>query len=430
MKDKKPTLKLEYLATEILLKIMIQLPDLASLDSAIRASPMMFRVFDEYAVEIMEAVLSSGHTHGHIRVIIRVIALIRSSTLPIASLAEFKKRVTLEAMQYRIRKSEDGFAPEVLSKETKSSVLRGILATARTTTCIAVGCLQYYLDIFEALRPSHMLDEGFFFDRAGSVRDGIDAPTPPGHFSPEGRSYDVRKIGPPSWAEEQRVIRACWRVQVLYDLKKAAAHSLLSWPVEDIAVLNSSDSVGLLYDDTIPTIPFDEFVHPHPEFQEINSIVEYTNSTISSARDQIWTATTHREVSRNWPTPKPQRKDWKKLVFTSPGYQFYFRESTFFLTHSEPRPPYSTPLLCFTRFGIAFWAEERISAYGLVTTPNQKGWTKKIWPHFYCYAWQSILSKDEIIALETRTNRRWVRNQASNISRLRRFGVGYRRMDD
>jgi hypothetical protein len=397
MEDKKPTIGLENLAPEILLKVAIQLPDLASLDSALRASPMMFRVFDEYAVEIIEAVLSSGHTHGHIRVIIRVIALIRSSTLPIASLAEFKKRVTLEAMQHRIRKSEDGFAPEMLPKETKSSILRGILATARTITCITIDCLQYYLDNFEALRPSHMLDQGFFFNHAGSVKNGNDTPIPPGHFMPKGRFYDIKKTGPPSWVEEQRVIRACWRVQVFYDLKKAAAHSLLSWPAEDIAVLNSSEPVKLLYDDTIPLIPYDEFVNPHPEFQEINSVVEYTNSTISSASDQIWTAPTHREVSRNWPTPKPQWKDWKKLVFTSPGYQFYFEESVFFLTHSERWPgPYSSPLLCFTRFGIAFWAEERISAHGLLTFPNQKGWTKKDWPHFYCYAWQSILSKERL----------------------------------
>ena len=108
MEDKKPMLNLEYLAPEILLKIIIQLPDLASLDSAVRASPIIFRVFDKYAVEIIEAVLSSGHTDGHIRVTIRVIALIRSSTLPTASLAEFKKRVTMRAMQHRLSKSEDG----------------------------------------------------------------------------------------------------------------------------------------------------------------------------------------------------------------------------------------------------------------------------------------------------------------------------------
>lgn len=95
-----------------------------------------------------------------------------------------------------------GCAPEMLSKGTKSSVLRGILATARTITCIAMDYLQYYLNNFETLRPSHMLDQGFFFNYAGSVGNIDDAPIPPGYFRPEGRIYDIRKVGPPSWVEE------------------------------------------------------------------------------------------------------------------------------------------------------------------------------------------------------------------------------------
>ena len=64
--------KLEILAPELLLGIVTRLPDLISL-CLLRASPAVFRLFDKYAVEIIEAVLSSGFTHHHIQVIIRIV---------------------------------------------------------------------------------------------------------------------------------------------------------------------------------------------------------------------------------------------------------------------------------------------------------------------------------------------------------------------
>jgi hypothetical protein len=44
----------------------------------------------------------------------------------------------------------------------------------------------------------------------------------------EGRDYTLQNTGPPSSVEEQRVTRAFWCTQILYDLKKAAAQCQLS----------------------------------------------------------------------------------------------------------------------------------------------------------------------------------------------------------
>lgn len=49
--------QLESLATELLLNILFQLPDLVSLESILRASPVISLVFNDNAVKITEVLL-------------------------------------------------------------------------------------------------------------------------------------------------------------------------------------------------------------------------------------------------------------------------------------------------------------------------------------------------------------------------------------
>lgn len=53
---------LENLAPELLIPILISLPDLKSLDNLLQASPAAFRLFNLRGVEIFEAILSSDVT--------------------------------------------------------------------------------------------------------------------------------------------------------------------------------------------------------------------------------------------------------------------------------------------------------------------------------------------------------------------------------
>lgn len=151
--------QLESLAPELLLHIVKRLPDLTSLDCLLRASTAVFRLFDSYAVEITEAVLSSGFTHRHIQVIIRITALIRSSALPIKDLVSFQMNVTREAIYHRMQKpSSSGLAPKRLCGTTRPAILRSIFATNTQITCYAFDCLEHYLIRFRALRPKHPVD--------------------------------------------------------------------------------------------------------------------------------------------------------------------------------------------------------------------------------------------------------------------------------
>jgi len=202
---------LEDLAPELLLNIICRLPDLVSLDSLIRASPVISRLFNDYAVEITEAILSSGYICGHIRVIVRIIALVRSGTLPIRDIREFTSRVAQEALRFRVRGSREGLSPEHLAKDTKPAIIRSILATARQLTWVSLDCLKFYLLRFRAIRPDHFVDKKFkFYTKATESQDKTYIPA--WQLRPKGQRFNVQDVGPPSWTEEQRVTRAFWRL--------------------------------------------------------------------------------------------------------------------------------------------------------------------------------------------------------------------------
>ncbi|KUJ14448.1 uncharacterized protein LY89DRAFT_736482 [Mollisia scopiformis] len=151
----------ESLAPELLLVITTKLPDLGALDSLLRASPNTFRLFNtENVVKITESILSSGSIHQHVRVIIYVIALIRSSALPISNLDDFTEQVMLEAMKTWPPALGSGFNP-IRRSPTTSAVLRSILSTYRRITILTQGCLEFYLDRYRSLRPQHLADKTF-----------------------------------------------------------------------------------------------------------------------------------------------------------------------------------------------------------------------------------------------------------------------------
>ncbi len=146
-----------------------------------------------YGDMITEAVLSSGFTHRHIQVIIRIVSLIRSSALPIKNLANFQSYVTHEAMYRRVRKSSTGLTPERLAETTRPAILRSILTTNRQIARYAFECLEHYLVRFRALRPEH------------PIAVSLHSPTSRSKFLPTGllgaksRDFKTGDVGSPSW---------------------------------------------------------------------------------------------------------------------------------------------------------------------------------------------------------------------------------------
>ena len=397
---------LQRLPAEIVAQIFSYIVDLQTLDSFIRATSKAYHVFESRAVEITESVLSSGYVCGHIRVLFRIIALLRSGTLPVSNLAEFRERVIVDSMQYasRVRSSRNGFAPERLAENTKPSVLRGLLATSRNITFFSLKCLAFYVGRFRTLQPQHPKNRKLKLDL-------IDFNAATWQSRSEGTNVETKDVGPPSWTEEQRVLRPFWRLQLLFDLKRAARRGLLGWSEEDTTKLSTiaavtpplkRQSLSLerqTWDLSCPDFyhalahmePFEPADSGPPEYEELLCSVAYIRDDYGQGISELlakgelclaWPGESL-EVKREWPLAKPGEKDWKSLVYSSTGVGHH----GFWMM--------SPSLLCqqgfgsMERYGFAFWSGERLQAYGLY--PN----TQSPYEEYRAfYAWEGIVSAE------------------------------------
>jgi hypothetical protein len=210
---------------------------------------------------------------------------------------------------------------------------------------------------------------------------------------------------------------------VYYDLKKAAAHSLLSWTKQDIERLNSTEAVALLYSyRTFSTVWCERPDNQHPEFEEMNSIVEYTrlvygaNTQRNSGESQAWPPSRYQEVKRDWPAPAPKVKDELELIYPSPACSYFFYDisgNDNFYSHKdsgEYSPLLHIPFDPFRPLGFAFWGEERMIGYGLLEPEfgryraRESGRERNY--HDYFCAWQSILTGNELLEVGIRNKAR------------------------
>ncbi|KAK8135054.1 hypothetical protein PG984_007066 [Apiospora sp. TS-2023a] len=326
----------ETFPTELLLKIISGLPDLTSLDSILHASPTVYRIFDEYAVEITETILACGYKiavsyhrhpcrtdevhHGphaiesgitcaYIRVMFYMMAAIRSGCFPIHSLSEFCQKVVDPFWWKTTRRGRATlgyYMPESLPKDTPPKVVRSLIATYRRLNWISMDCLRHPGRRKKAfLRGCRV---GPYINDAGALNEfrGIPIKGP--------------DAGPPSWVEEQRSARAFWRLQLMYDLQKAGRGNLLDWPADDLHTLRSYDQTQLLflYD---PTHILHADPHRRPEKDEIYSASHY----LWRAHECHWPDEVPgdlRVTRREW-WPLPCHEAWgdKKLAGASAGCQ-------------------------------------------------------------------------------------------------------------
>ncbi|KAK2616720.1 hypothetical protein QQS21_000332 [Conoideocrella luteorostrata] len=416
---------LECLPAEIYLQIFVLVPDLVSLDSLLRASPVAYRVFDNHAVEITDAVLDSGYTFGHTRVLFRIIALIRSGTLPISSLWDFRHRVLKPSMVYRwrVRGCIGGLTPEKLDQNTTPAVIKSILATARHINCLALDCLAVLLARFRALQPEHLADPTAITYQPW-VRCAENGFSPLWESRPNAVRFQVTDLGHPSWGEEQRVLRAFWRLQLIYDLKRAATRGQLQWSqtdltdLEQVAAISPPDwrqfddvkirlyeipfGPSSLYDASMHRIIGEEGSSVHPEIEEILSVLDYIGDaygarfarTLAEGKQNYSVLNGPREIQRLWPLPGPCKgKEWKPIVYPSIGVNYNFRGLSIFAIPEKSAISSKRRVLSFDpyrRVGFAFWSNERMMSHGLHMAPKEYS------PGHVGFAWLSILSPEEI----------------------------------
>ncbi|KAG6036735.1 hypothetical protein E4U41_005523 [Claviceps citrina] len=393
----------ESLPCEIILEILPRITDLASLYNILRASPAALAVFNRNnPADITESVLSSGYTCQQIQSMVRFGAVQRSLKLPPWHDEEFMKFIFQEPMQAERRVST--YEPERLAHDTKLSVIHELLRTARDITNVSLHCLSDSLRLFRSLRPRRPVNTDFRFI----------AWTHP----PETEELEVMDIGPPTWTEEQRVMRAFWRLQVAYDALCASftrelppnygvreSHCHLYGPAVHRSVRHSQPSSieEDCYDVQRPAL-YSAGMHrthqtrsktPSPEYYEIVSVVDYIGERFGQElADELASNHTYvesillqylapfseedeyRDVApeledtvRQWPMPMPACNDEMALLRPSPAVKRIF-DMSLVGRDGGKGPPSSVASVFdpFNRYGLAFWCEERLQGYGLATS--------------------------------------------------------------
>ncbi|KAM3504824.1 hypothetical protein MY11210_008203 [Beauveria gryllotalpidicola] len=241
----------EDLPYELLLHILCNLPDLTTLDALLRASPAAYRLFDQgtCAAEIFECVLSDGCVCDHVQVLMRQVALLRSGARPFPpgyteytpwpvapGIASFRRQVIEESLRHSSRQkasSPAGFAPRRLDRATEPCILRSLLVTARRLTATSLDCLRFYLDELARMVTSEQQRQQQADD------DG------------NGNNYDASSVAalPPAWSEEQRCVRTLWRLQLVFDVKRAARRGTLGWSKKDLKSLEGIAAMSTSEDD-------------------------------------------------------------------------------------------------------------------------------------------------------------------------------------
>ncbi|OAA72566.1 F-box domain, cyclin-like protein [Cordyceps fumosorosea ARSEF 2679] len=375
----------EELPYELLLQILSYLPDLTTLDSLLRASPVAYRLFDDgaNAVDVFESVLSDGCVCDHVQVLMRQVALLRAGARPFPpgyteyapwpvapGLASFRRQVIEESLRHSSRRtpSPAGFAPRRLDRDTAPCVVRGVLVTGRRLAAASLDCIDYYLHELAA--------------HVGGAAAGSDTA--------------------PTWSEEQRCVRTLWRLQLIFDVKRAARRGTLGWSRKDLKSLEGVAAVGATEDDWwlgLQVSRFSQhwpaagasggerfFYHaaahhdcyypdvPHPEKHEHATVMEYIRrrcgqdlaTRVNQGLACPSTVAGDGEVRRTGEAPGPALGDRRKLIFASAAMQYY----------ESVRPVAGTGVACaehgggaqgldiatLRQAGFALWSNQRLKA--------------------------------------------------------------------
>lgn len=418
----------EDLPYEIISAIISQIRDLGSLCALFHASPYVYRSFGAAARNLVEDIFASGYVCGHTAVLFRLCALIRTGKLPVNDTHRFREHVTSEALVYdtRIRESKTGIAPRSLDKDIDSSIVRSLLVVARLASNLAADCLAVYIEHLKSIRPQHPLE----VERFNGY--GYLSPQKEWQARPEGRFVKISVCDQVSWDEEQRAMRAVWRLQLIFELKRAVKAGILEWT--DASALFSTKAIDapthitpprskpssfygardnyydLVYENRRATgslwgdSRYDFCSYYSPEYEEINSVTQfverqYGTDMADGMRNGTIGLTDLRcddNPSRFHQVLQPSEKDWKKLIWASSGVNFYFkgryranRSST-----SCFAPLLYTTFDEFAAYGFAFWSYVRMADCGLLI---QKRKEREVTYH---YAWSSLLAEEDLRRIE------------------------------
>lgn len=286
--------------------------------------------------------------------------------------------------------------------------------TNRKIQRLTFDCLQYYLKKFRPLKFFHPVDKDYEYTSVNE-RDRYEGPWR--RLNPLVSPVRFHDIGAPSWIEQQRVLRAFWRVRLFFELKDAIAISCITWPKKDISAIwqmkledlndvptrfRDDEWTARLLGQTEAEHDSELYVHQQVTLLEaelIQSVVDYLGEGRKLMRES-----TFLKLKSDWATsPSPRNSkewDWEDMCepHISPMWLFFYNMSGGSGMHlAEPNTPLQhVSFAPFRRLGVAIWCRSLLSKYEfLASVPQLEAYRSML--SACSTAWRSVLTPSERI---------------------------------
>ncbi|USP82102.1 hypothetical protein yc1106_09376 [Curvularia clavata] len=368
------------LPEEIRIEIIKLSLDPLSIRSLVHASPVMGRVLDRYPLEIVEVALNATVPVETRRLMVAVLRA-RFSRFP-TSLSEAQKIATIDL--------PSAFNEMLSSRlDRAAAAVRSLLATAENAHAWSHACLEHLIQKSMELRPSTLIKRGAGgtdqekFEKAESHKD-----------------YLPQYTGPPSWVEEQRMIKAFWRLQFFLELQGAGNKGLLGmyWSRQEVEML-SNGSMESFYD--VFDFEREQILTACDFFRAVTSgtiaLVKAIDKDAYRLSTIHWIEGTVPRHSCAEPLSFGFNKDrfgqGPDYLDSSPlGYKFYHVMSSIQWLDGSP-PLVGFPFQPWRKYGFAIWDDKRMADLGM-RPPEGRRISKNYIS--YCFRWFSILNEEDL----------------------------------
>jgi len=388
----------------ILESILELLPNLTTLYSLHNASPTVASILHEngVAARLIEIIISQSPPL--IQSLIRVIALLRwnesstagSANLLPSSFAVFTKPYNQQKPVDRSISPDYGDA--CLPKSIPPTILCHILGLSTYVHQLTHACLHEMIARCMALNPMHLKDPKFMYRRRQTFERR--------QARPPGQPYQPVDCGPPSWAEEQRVARAIWRLVFYFMLRTAIVdRGLLGWKKDDVERLRNL-RVKEFWDELLIG----------GEHEELKTVLDwiYPDCSATGKESPPWVdPASHLCSARAYCCPDSTpttEEDWKVAQknfaeFYSKG--FAFGKQAIARLHSSPLK--HVDFSVFRPYGFAIWDLKRMVALGFLEDYSRDDTTRN--PHLsesnLLSTWESILTRAQLEEVEKKQKEQW-----------------------
>lgn len=390
------------------LLILTSVEDLSTPNYLLQASPEANALFNEYHVEVFEAVIS--YSVPYLQRLIRTIVRFQSNyesvrfdtkgptTLDyfiVTRIPAFPNEINRQDIHWDEQEQRYVSSPSSHNSHQKLSkvdasllAVRSLISSAAQIQSISILFFDVFLDWANKIRPSYNLNQHYqsHYETLEEFREAKACP------------YTPMSLGKPSWVEEQRVYRALWRLEVYFEM---------------IQVLSATGQLN--------NRALRQLQHRGPnavwymiatwEISELETVYEFLrgiggqDDSSSNTSQHLTKLPTVTRITSRAPESMPNEDDptvdaWsqapKHLNRQSSGAEFFSR-----LTTTAISPLHRTSFRPFARLGFGISDDEKMVRLGLIGWPLgiSNDTIKEYWTgplresknmHDYWYWWKSL----------------------------------------